>query len=243
MQATLSTLLTPAEKDRLRPAVRVRTSCRAFAAGLTPAQTAEMAYRAGRYALPGARLMLIPVGEDAFSNITGCRTAAAVLLTGDSWLHRLNAGIIGEALVLEATAMGLGSCWVGGSYRREAVAGIAQPGETLLALIALGQPETPLTPPPTRPRMPPDQLCRGEWRRWPEQLIRAATLVQQAPSGMNQQPWTLLTTPSGDFALDARTGSALDAGIALLHAELALTTPHTWRYCDSPGAPLAVAEA
>lgn len=243
MQATLSTLLLPEQKERLAAAVRVRTSCRAYAGALTLQQTAELAYHAGRFALPGARLALIPLPEDAFTNITGCRAAVAVLVTGDSWLHRLNAGAIGEAMVLQATAMGLGTCWVGGSFRSEAVHGIAAQGESLLALIAVGPPPAPLMAPTTRRRMAPDQLCRGLWRQWPEQLIRAATLVQQAPSGMNQQPWTLLLTRTGEFAVDAPLRSALDAGIAVLHAELALTTPHIWRFCDAPGTPLAVAVA
>ncbi len=243
MQATLSTLFLPAQKDRLSAAVRVRTSCRAFSGTVTEKDAAALAYQAGRFALPGARLTLVPVAEDVFTNIVGCRMAAAVLIQGDSWLHRLHAGVIGEAFVLEATAMGLGPCGVGGSFQRRMVAGVAAPGETLLCLIAVGPPETPLVAPPTRRRMSPEQLCRGDWRQWPEQLIRAATLVQQAPSGMNQQPWSLMVTPAGDFALDASVLSALDAGIALCHAELALRTPHTWRFAYAPGVPLAVAAA
>lgn len=241
-QATLSTLVPAARREALTAAVRVRTSCREFSGALKPEEVAALAYHAGRYALPGAFLTLLDVPEDAFTNITGCRKVAAVCLTGDSWLHRLNAGAIGEAFVLEATAMGIGTCWVGGSVRRDALKGRLPKGASLLCVIALGKPVTPLTPPPTRPRMSPEQLCRGEWRKWPEELIRAATLVQQAPSGMNQQPWALLVTPNGEFAVQSPAGSALDAGIAVLHAELALTTPHTWRFSDAPDAPLAVAQ-
>ena len=243
MQAALNTLLTPEQKERLAKAVRVRTSCRAFQGDITLQQRAELAYHAGRFALPGARLTLTSLPENAFTNITGCRMAAAVLVEGEGWLNRLNAGAIGEAFVLEATAMGLGTCWVGGSFRREAARGIAAPGETLLALIAVGPPVTPLTAPATRSRMAPDYLCRGNWRQWPEAYIRAATLVQQAPSGMNQQPWALLTTEAGDFAVEAQPGSALDAGIAILHAELALDAPHAWRFPDTAGVLRAVAEA
>ena len=242
MQATLSTLVPAARRETLTAAVRVRTSCRAFSGALTPQEVAALAYHAGRYALPGAFLTLLDVPEDAFTNITGCRKAAAVCLQGDSWLHRLNAGAIGEAFVLEATAMGLGTCWVGGSFRREALKGRIPQGASLLCVIAVGRPCIPLTPPPTRPRMSPEQLCRGQWRQWPEELIRAATLVQQAPSGMNQQPWTLEVTPNGEFAVQSPVSSALDAGIAILHAELALTTPHTWRFSDAPDVPLAVAQ-
>ena len=241
MHPTLSTLIPAAQKERLAAAVRLRTSCREYAGAPSAEQTALLAYHAGRLALPGASLMLLPLPEDAFTNITGCRMAAAVLIPGEGWRSRLHAGAIGEAFVLEATAMGLGTCWVGGSYRRDALAGRIPAGMTPVCLIAVGVPAQPLVAPATRRRMAPDQLCRGDWRQWPEQLIRAAALVQQAPSGMNQQPWALMLTPAGDFALDSSVHTAVDAGVALLHAELALTTPHTWRITDAPGSPLATA--
>ena len=239
MQATLSTLLPDALKSRLSAAVRLRTSCRAYAGPLSAGDLATLAYHTGRFALPGARLTLIPSPGDAFVDLTGSPAAVGVIICGDSWQNRLHAGFIGEAFVLEATAMGLGTCWVGGSYRRQAVTGHTAPGETLLCLIAVGLPAQPLTAPQTRRRMAPEQLCRGNWRAWPEQLIRAATLVQQAPSSMNQQPWALLQPTAAFFALDAPVRSALDAGIALCHAELALDSPHQWRITDAPGQPLA----
>lgn len=241
MQATLSTLIPAARKERLAAAVRLRTSCREYAGAPAAEQTAMLAYHAGRYALPGASLLLLPLPGDVFTNITGCRMAAAVLVHEESWQARLHAGAIGEAFVLEATEMGLGTCWVGGSCRREAVARHIPAGSALLCLIAVGSPVQPLVAPATRRRMAPEQLCRGDWRTWPEPFIRAATLVQQAPSGMNQQPWALMVTPQEDFALDASVRTAVDAGIALLHAELALTAPHTWRFTDAPGSPLATA--
>ena len=241
MQATLSTLIPPAQKERLATAVRVRTSCRDFAAPLTPQEMAHLAYHAGKCTLPGVLLTLLDVPAKALTNITGCRLVAALCVQQDGWQSRLHAGAVGEAFVLEATAMGLGTCWVAGSLRRDAVAGRIPRGWTLLCAIAVGKPLTPLTPPPTRRRMAPEQLCRGDWRAWPEAFIRAATLVQQAPSGMNQQPWALAVTTTGDLMVDAPATSALDAGIAILHAELALTAPHTWRFSDAPGNPLAMA--
>lgn len=239
MQSTLSTLFTPAQKERLRAAVPLRTSCRSFSAAPDLQTAAALAYQAGRFTLPGVSLHLISVSEDVFTNITGCCMAAAVSVSQDNWRSRLHAGISGEAFILEATAMGVGTCWVGGSFRRTLVEGAVPPGETLLCLIALGIPPQPLSAPVSRPRMAPDQLCLGAWRLWPQPFTDAAALVQIAPSGMNQQPWKLLRTPQGDFALDAPLRSTLDAGIALCHAELALMSPHTWRFSDKTGEPLA----
>ena len=122
---------------RLSAAVRLRTSCRAYAGPLSAGDLATLAYHTGRFALPGARLTLIPSPGDAFVDLTGSPAAVGVIICGDSWQNRLHAGFIGEAFVLEATSMGLGTCWVGGSYRRQAVTGHTAPGETLLCLIAV----------------------------------------------------------------------------------------------------------
>lgn len=250
MTPTLSTLFTPAQKERLAAAVRLRTSCRAFTPGLAQPQLASLAYHAGRLSLPGARLALVRADDTCFTGslagvqrITGCTLAVAVIAQESVPHAILHAGIIGEALVLEATAMGLGSCWVSSSLRRNLLPVQLQPDEELLCAIAVGQPAAPLSAPAARLRKPPEQLCRGDWRAWPEQLIHAATLVQQAPSALNLQPWTLHVDAAGRFVLDSPAHAALEAGVALCHAELALTTPHLWRFSDAPGEPLAAASA
>ena len=250
MTPTLSTLFTPAQKEQLAAAVRLRTSCRSYLPGLTQPQLAALAYQAGRFCLPGARLALVRADDTCFSDslagvtrITGCTLAAAIIAQDSSMQSVLHAGVIGEAFVLEATAMGLGTCWVTGSLRRNLLPVKLQPGEELLCAIAVGQPAEPLTAPAARQRKAPEQLCRGDWRAWPEQLVRAAALVQQAPSALNLQPWTLHVDISGCFVLDSPVHAALEAGAALCHAELALTTPHTWRFADAPGMPLATAIA
>lgn len=250
MTTTLENLFSPAQKQRLSEAVRLRTSCRSFSVAPTPQEYAALSYAIGRYSLPGARLMLLPADDTLFTatllgmrKVTGCRMLAAVIVSEKEPRCRIHAGILGEAFVLEATAMGLGTCWVSGSFRRDRLQLPLGNGEALLCVIALGAPAEQLTAPDSRRRKTPDQLCRGPWQEWPEQLIRAATLVQQAPSAMNMQPWALYVNERGSFVLDANDRSQLDAGIALCHAELGLTTPHTWRFGQARGEPMAWAEA
>lgn len=242
MPSTIRTLFPPARRKALATAVPFRTSCRSFLG--VPAQEAmiTLSYLAGRYALPGARLVLLRADDSCFSaslagvaRITGCQLAAAVIVQGESWRNRLHAGIIGEALALEAAAMGLGSCWVTGSLRRGILPVSLLPGEELLGAIALGLPASPLTATPVRPRKSPEQFCAGNWRIWPEELIHAGTLVQLAPSTLNLQPWVLRAEDSGAFTISAPAHAALDAGIALCHAELALSTPHDWSLHTAPG--------
>lgn len=187
---TLETLFSPMQKEKLRQAALVRTSCRSFAGAPDTAAFAALSYVVGRCALPGARLMLTPVDESLFTGtilgmgrITGCKMAAVVIACGTEALCRVNAGILGEAFVLEATALGLGTCWVSGTYRRKQIRLPMQENETVLAVIAVGVPEKPLQAPENRRRKPLDKLMNAVPADG--MMLDAAKLVQIAPSAMN----------------------------------------------------------
>ena len=249
MQATLDTLFSPADRTRLAEAARLRTSCRTYAAAPDPADHAALCYAIGRYQMPGVRVVFQPVDDSFFTGaifggkrITGCRMVAA-LITDDTTQSRIHAGIMGEALVLAATAQGLGTCWVSGSYKRKELHLPLAAHEAVVCVIALGKPAQPLTAPAARQRKPPEHFCRGNFRDWPEMLRSAAALVQIAPSAMNMQPWTLAIGPGNEFILDTADRALLDAGIALCHAELALDMPHTWHYAAHRAEPVAWAVA
>ena len=249
MQATLENLYPAFDRPRLIRAVQTRTSCRSYAGTPDAADCAALSYAMGRYQLPGARLVLQPIEEGFFTStllgmkrITGCRMIAAVVIDSAP-LSSIHAGILGESFVLEATARGLGACWVTGSFRRKDLRLSIAPGETVLAVIAVGKPVQPLTAPASRHRKAPDHFCLGNLRDWPEELTDAAALVQAAPSAMNMQPWTLSIGSKGEFILDASDRALLDAGIALCHAELALGTPHVWHFGTTRSEPVAWAVA
>lgn len=249
MHPTLESLYPASSRARLIEAAKLRTSCRAYAGAPDAAEYAALAYCIGRYQLPGARLALVPAQEGFFTStllgmkrITGCRLMAAIIIT-DAPQSRIHAGILGESFVLEATAMGLGVCWVSGSYRRKNLIVPTAENETVLCVIAVGKPAAPLTAPSTRQRKTPEHFCRGNFRDWPEELTSAAALVQIAPSAMNMQPWMLYLGNGGEFVLDTSDRALLDAGIALCHAELALETPHTWHFGTDRNQPVAWAIA
>lgn len=249
MQAALETLYPAHKRPELIEAVKLRASCRTYAGAPDAAEYAALSYALGRYQLPGARLALFQVEEGFFTGmllgtrrITGCKLAAAVIMT-DALHSRVHAGILGESFVLEATAMGLGTCWVTGSFKRKELHLPIQRNEAVLAVIAVGKPAVPLTAPVSRHRKVPEHFCRGDFRSWPEELQDAAALVQAAPSAMNMQPWALYMGPKGEFVLDASDRAHLDAGIALCHAELALETPHTWHFGTDKNQPIAWAVA
>ena len=240
----LEGLFSPDQRDRLMEAIPRRQSCRAYASPPSQGDWAALSYAAGRYELPGARLIFASVPEGMFSGallgtgrVTGCGVIAAVAASIALPEGRVHAGILGEAFCLEATAMGLGTCWVSGSYRKKQLTLPLKPDEALLSVISVGVPEKKNAA-ETRRRKSLDRLCRGDTGLWPEEVRRAAQAVQIAPSAMNLQPWTM-SLEQNRFAIDVPDRSRLELGIALCHAELALTSPHTWRLGDGRRDPSA----
>ncbi len=155
-------------------------------------------------------------------------------------------GYIGEAAVLEATHLGLGTCWVSGTFDAAAAAKDVDlaPSERLVAVSPLGYPKDSYTftekvmkrAAGSRTRKPLERLCTGEelggWPGWAKAAAEAARL---APSAVNRQPWifrfdgtelTVEVAPSGGGRSSGGGGTAggggssakrLDCGIALRH--------------------------
>lgn len=241
---TLEKLFNPAQRTRLLEAIPLRYSCRSYAGAPSTADWASLSYAAQRYQLPGARLFLFSVPQDIFTGIvlnygriTGCTTIAVLAASIGDPLGRINAGILGEAFCLEATAMGLGTCWVAGTYKRKQLTLPLEADETVVSIIAVGVPEK-AAPADARKRKSLDRLCKGDHRLWPEELRRAATAVQLAPSAINLQPWEM-SLADGRFIITTPAMQKLDLGIALCHAELALATPHVWHFGDGKREPLS----
>ena len=247
--AALEKLFNSDQKDRLGNAIAKRVSCRAYAAPLTAGDWAALAYAAGRYTMPGARLELARVDESLFTGtllsagrVTGCCACAAVIASSAVTRSKVHAGILGEAFTLEAVSLGLGCCWMTGTYKKKLLNVPLQPGEAVLGVIALGYPAEGAIQPGNRRRKPVERLCRSDIRTWPEELRRTARAVQMAPSAMNMQPWTM-DLSGNRFILDVSERSQIDLGIALCHAEIMLHTPHTWHFAATWREPAAWTQA
>lgn len=240
---TLEKLFNPAQRTRLYEAIPARYSCRSYAGAPSTADWASLSYAAQRYALPGVRLFLHTVPADIFTGIvlgygriTGCTTIAVLAASIAEPHSRIHAGILGEAFCLEATALGLGTCWVAGTYKRKQLDLPLQADETVLSIIALGVPEK--AAPESRKRKSLDRICKGDVRLWPEELRRVASAVQLAPSAINLQPWEMEFTRDR-FIIDTPDRQQLDLGIAVCHAELAMESPHAWHFGDGKREPLS----
>lgn len=147
-------------------------------------------------------------------------------------------GFLGEEAVLEATALGLGTCWVAGFFRPRVAAelvGTLAPGERVVAVSPLGYaaPESPLRTlawkagkalsGTDRPRLPVEEFTQSAVLvALPEEILLALESVRRAPSAYNRQPWRfavrhgwLYVLPASEWAKAATAG--IDCGIAMAH--------------------------
>ncbi len=191
---------------------------------------------------PAARVVLLPEApQSLFLGIVGSyggisRAPSALAFIGRSAESGVEAavGYTGEAAVLEATRLGLGSCWVGGFFNASKGARFAgaQPGERVFAVSPLGYPEARVGAkerivygvgrPKARKGIEEFAPGAGSWPAWAQ---AAAAAVQVAPSAMHRQPW-MLRMDSGSLVIGCsgpdtpKVSKRLDCGIAMLHAEL-----------------------
>jgi nitroreductase len=158
-------------------------------------------------------------------------------------------GYTGEAIILEATALGLGTCWVGGYFHPENVIqqiSIEQ-NERILAITPVGIPRHSLTMEEKlmigvarlHKRKKLKELVSGtpdkDW------MLKALEAARIAPSAVNRQPWRFVI---GDNSIAVRTDKnrdtdkisrRLDCGIAMLHLELGARhagTSGKWAFPD-----------
>ncbi len=161
-------------------------------------------------------------------------------------------GYVGEAAVLEATALGLGTCWVGGLFDPATARALVDPapGERVFAVSPVGYPtrEKGLQErlmsavARSRTRKPPETVAPGVggWPPWAARGVEAARL---APSALNRQPWRFeLSAEAVVLRVDSprdtyRIPKRLDCGIAMLHFELGARSagaPGTWALAEPP---------
>jgi nitroreductase len=161
-------------------------------------------------------------------------------------------GYVGEAFVLEAATLGVGTCWVAGTFDRLAARRIVDlaKGEIVICTTPLGI----ATPHPVgdesamrtmiraSSRKPLTEIAAGAERGdWPEWAVTAVGAARIGPSGSNRQPWrfrfedgglVLSCPPTAYFTAD------VDRGIAMLHVELGAAQEGVrgdWEPTGAPG--------
>ena len=157
-------------------------------------------------------------------------------------------GYLGEGVILEATALGLNTCWVGGFYRPEEVMKqiSLEDGERVLGITPIGYSKEEAN----RVGVSSKQYRRKDLNKlivkgevsdgWVKTALEAARL---APSAANRQPWRFsidkesITVSTDSERKDFRVSRRLDCGIAMVHIELgALATgvKGSWEFLEYP---------
>ena len=215
--------------------------------------------------LPGARIVFVNQDPDAiFSGIIGSygkikKAPTYAVFIGDMRDSNIQekVGYLGECFILEATAIGLGTCWVGGFFRPEVVAQQVkiETYEKVLSVTPVGFADASYSFTEkmmsgmvgSKKRKPLNELCLTEdqtgWPIWVKSALEAARL---APSAVNRQPWRFsvennMITVSEDSengtADKSNISKRLDCGIAMAHIQIAALKNGIngeWQYLDHP---------
>ena len=149
-------------------------------------------------------------------------------------------GYLGEAAVLEATAMDLGTCWVAGFYDRDVASRLTPlgPGERVYAISPVGYAAARARPGErmlkrmvgAHKRKAIEEVAPGfDARSWPDWAAEGVRLAVIAPSAANRQPWRFELEPvefdsvvvsAVQKGVEGRIARRLDCGIAMLHFEV-----------------------
>ena len=161
--------------------------------------------------------LILPYGK-----ISGTNCFAAVIADKN---NKFMAGYLGESLVLECTARGYATCWLGASYNKRAVSNIINtaPNECLCGIIAIGLKKEPVRQAKKKSIERLTGLNSEMFHRLPVWQQTAARCAQNSPSALNKQPWELEFSDDtiGIIANSYNFGFAeIDKGIAMLHIEL-----------------------
>ncbi|MFC1958961.1 nitroreductase family protein [Chloroflexota bacterium] len=193
----------------------------------------------------------------SYGRIRGAKAFLAFVGNTKSPMVQEQVGYTGEGIILEAEAMNLNTCWVGGSFRREVVNSLIdiRQDEKVFAITPIGY---AIKKPKfeeklmtvfglAHRRKPLSDLVIGlkeaEWPKWMKASLEAARL---APSAINRQPWrfiaeeNIITVALNDkkLQIDSTMSKRLCCGIAMLHIEVAAMTygiKGNWVFLNPPG--------
>ncbi|MFL0268797.1 nitroreductase family protein [Candidatus Clostridium radicumherbarum] len=126
-------------------------------------------------------------------------------------------GYYGEKIVLKATELGLGSCWVAMSYSKSKCSAAIDKDEKLICVISLGYFDKDGVPHKTKSI---EELSRVN-SNMPDWFRSGMEAAQLAPTAMNQQKF-LFILDGNKVTAKAGMGfyAKLDLGIAKYHFEL-----------------------
>ncbi len=155
-------------------------------------------------------------------------------------LTREKLGYFGEELVLLATQLGLGSCWVASTYKKESVAFDLREGEEVACIITIGYvpARTPLRQTAIRAGIrartkKPAEIMAGDVDGAPEWFKRGVDCVLAGPTAVNMQPVVFFWQDgiaSADVPNQQRPIQDVDLGICKYHFMVGSEVDGTWEW-------------
>ncbi|MCL2818393.1 MAG: nitroreductase [Actinomycetia bacterium] len=182
-------------------------------------------------------MYLIVGNGEAFANVrktygffSGVENYIALTGKKNDDLEEERYGYFGQQLVLEATLRGLGTCWVGGTFDRNAALVMLTEHDSIPCVITVGYVEKELS---TKEKTIKKITHRRKSKTIeemmvsdeavPDWFISGMEAVQKAPSAINRQPVTF-TYKNGTVTATIEDEKAeriwYDLGIAKLHFEI-----------------------
>lgn len=209
----------------------------------------------------GLRIILVQKEVDeiftgilgSYGKISGAPAFLAFLGREDLSYMEERVGYGGEAVILEAAALELGSCWVSGTFKTEKVMAALElkEGEKIYAISPLGYPEERPTISErilktvisSKKRMDLKKLIinNDNLKEQPQWIETALETARLAPSALNRQPWRFkIEEKAVTIELDSREENEerqknLDCGIAMLHLEIGALkagVKGSWQYLE-----------
>lgn len=176
----------------------------------------------------------------SYGMINGVQTCIAIVGNKNILNHKIIAGYYGEMIVLEATSRGLGTCWIGGTYKKEECKKYIRMNEDdeLLCVIAIGETaetsswKDKVIAKINKHRKGMDELMKQvDTYALPDWFIQGMHAVEKAPSALNKLP-VMFTYENGvvfaEKTSDKYGYEDIDLGISMLHFELG--TNHEEKY-------------
>jgi len=219
-------------------AIDARRSRRAYLPSpIDPTSVSELQALIAAYSKPNIfRMELVTENRDAFRGflksyglLSGVTNFIGLIADQRKPTAIEQLGYYGELLILHAVTMGLGTCWVGGSFSRASMPFCLSDTEKLIGVIALGNTSENGS---RRERFfhrlihrkgkAAEELFISD-QTPPDWFLHGMTAVQKAPSSLHRQP-VRFTYRDGVIEASVKNADdamlALDLGIAKLHFEL-----------------------
>lgn len=211
---------------------------------------------------PGARAVLLNQSPDnvfkgaigKYGKIKDAPSCIVFIGSADDAYTNEKTGFIGEGIILEATALGLATCWVAGFFRPQVAAEVAEisVNEKVLAVSPVGYAIENWTLEEkimsgfgrSHRRKPLNELITGFHENMLNESIKTILeAARLAPSAVNRQPWRFkietdgITISTDNIRDTFSISKRLDCGIAMLHIEIAASRcgiTGKWEFLKAP---------